>query len=95
VVKVVRPGGLLVYKMHTLAQAKLGGGPKNPAHLLEPGELLQLAAGLRVLQLRRRLLRHLFAVMDSGRDLGTLAEIASNSQSVKSPGYVNYPAVSL
>ena len=45
-VKVVRPGGLLVYKTHTLAQAKMTGGPKNPAHLLEPGELLQLARGL-------------------------------------------------
>ena len=48
-VKVVRPGGLLVYKTHTLAQAKLAGGPKNRAHLLEPGELLQLARGLCVL----------------------------------------------
>src|SRR5271157_4582265 len=41
-VKAVRPGGLLLYKTHTLAQAKLAGGPKNPAHLLEPGELSQL-----------------------------------------------------
>jgi SAM-dependent methyltransferase len=41
--KAVRPGGLLVYKTYTLAQAKLPGGPKNPAHLLEPGELLRLA----------------------------------------------------
>ena len=48
-VKVVRPGGLLVYKTHTLAQAKMTGGPKNPAHLLEPGELLRLADGLRIL----------------------------------------------
>ena len=51
-VKAVRPGGLLVYKTLTLAQAKLAGGPKNPAHLLEPGELLQLADGLRVLHYR-------------------------------------------
>jgi tellurite methyltransferase len=48
-VNAVRPGGLLVYKTYTLAQAKLAGGPKNPGHLLEPGELLQLASGLRVL----------------------------------------------
>ncbi len=48
-VQAVRPGGLLVYKTYTLAQAKLAGGPKNPAHLLAPGELLQLADGLRVL----------------------------------------------
>ena len=49
IVQAVRPGGLLVYKTYTLAQAKLAGGPKNPAHLLEPGELLQMASGLRVL----------------------------------------------
>ena len=40
--KAVRPGGLLVYKTYTRAQAKLAGGPKNPAYLLEPGELLRL-----------------------------------------------------
>jgi len=49
IVKAVRPGGLLVYKTYTLAQAKLAGGPKNPAHLLKPGELLHLADGLRIL----------------------------------------------
>jgi len=49
IVKAVRPGGLLVYKTYTLAQAKLAGGPKNPAHLLNPGELLHLADGLRIL----------------------------------------------
>jgi SAM-dependent methyltransferase len=54
IVKAVRPGGLLVYKTHTLkthtlAQAKLASGPKNPAHLLKPGELLQLANGMRIL----------------------------------------------
>jgi SAM-dependent methyltransferase len=49
IVKAVRPGGLLVYKTLTLEQAKLADGPKNPAHLLNPGELLQLADGLRIL----------------------------------------------
>jgi tellurite methyltransferase len=49
IVKAVRPGGLLVYKTYTLAQAKVAAGPKNPVHLLEPGELLQLADGLRIL----------------------------------------------
>jgi SAM-dependent methyltransferase len=52
IVKAVRPGGLLVYKTLTLAQLKLPDGPKDPAHLLEPGELLQLADGLRVLHYR-------------------------------------------
>jgi SAM-dependent methyltransferase len=44
-VKAVRPGGLFVYKTYTVAQAKLAGGPKNPAYLLQAGELLQLAEG--------------------------------------------------
>jgi tellurite methyltransferase len=47
----IRPGGLLIYKTYTSMEAKLGG-PKNPAHLLEPGELLRLVAGLRVLHYR-------------------------------------------
>ena len=49
IVKALRPGGLLLHKTHTVAQSQLAGGPKNPAHLLQPGELLQLAGGLRVL----------------------------------------------
>ncbi len=52
IVKALRPGGLLIYKTYTLAQAKLASGPKNPAHLLAPGELLQLARELRVLHYR-------------------------------------------
>jgi len=48
----IRPGGLLVYKTYTLTQAKFEYGPKNPAHLLKPGELLRLAANLRVLHYR-------------------------------------------
>jgi tellurite methyltransferase len=52
VVRAVRPGGLLVYKTHTLEQANLAGGPKDPAYLLKPGELLELAGGLRVLHYR-------------------------------------------
>ena len=52
IVKAVRPGGLLIYKTHTIAQANLANGPKNRAHLLEPDELLQLAVGLRVLHYR-------------------------------------------
>ena len=55
IVKAVRPGGLLLYKTHTLAQAKLAGGPKNPAHLLESGELSQLANGLRILHYREEM----------------------------------------
>ena len=49
VVKAIKPGGLLIYKTLTMEQMKLAGGPKDPAHLLEEGELLRLAAGLQVL----------------------------------------------
>jgi SAM-dependent methyltransferase len=52
VVTAVRPGGLLVYKTYTRAQAELPRGPKNSEHLLDPGELLQLAASLKVLHYR-------------------------------------------
>jgi tellurite methyltransferase len=51
-VTAVRPGGLLVYKTYTRAQAKLPRGPKDPEHLLAPGELLQLASGFKVLHYR-------------------------------------------
>ena len=52
IVKVIRPGGLLVYKTLTMAQLELAGGPKDPAHLLEKDELLRLADGLDVLHYR-------------------------------------------
>jgi tellurite methyltransferase len=52
IVKAVRPGGVLIYKTHTVAQAYLASGPKNTAHMLEPDELLQLAAGMRILHYR-------------------------------------------
>ena len=55
IAKAVRPGGLLLYKTYTLAQARLPRGPKNPAHLLEQGELLRLADGLRVLHYREEM----------------------------------------
>jgi len=55
IVKALRPGGLLIYKTHTVAQAALADGPKNPEHLLQPDELLHLASGLRVLHYRERL----------------------------------------
>jgi SAM-dependent methyltransferase len=42
------PGGLLLYETFTRAQEKLGHGPRNPAFLLEPGELPRLFPTLRV-----------------------------------------------
>lgn len=45
----ISPGGLLVYETFAMGQAKYGR-PRNPAHLLLPGELLELVRGqLRVL----------------------------------------------
>jgi tellurite methyltransferase len=49
IVKAMRPGGLLLYKTHTVAQKASARGPRNPEHLLKPGELQELADGLRVL----------------------------------------------
>lgn len=72
-VRAVRPGGLLIYKTHTLAQAKLAGGPKNPAHLLRPGELLQLASGLRVLHYQERVAKKATAELVARKE--TIQEI--------------------
>jgi len=52
IAKAIRPGGLLIYKTHTVAQTELAGGPKDRSYLLEAGELLRLADGLRVLHYR-------------------------------------------
>jgi 2-polyprenyl-3-methyl-5-hydroxy-6-metoxy-1,4-benzoquinol methylase len=48
-VKAIKPGGLLIFKAYTRAQAKFGGGPTNPEYLLEEDELLHSFPGLRVL----------------------------------------------
>ena len=61
--KAIRPGGLLIYKTYTSLQAKLPGGPRNPAHLLEPGELPRLAAGLQVLHYREEVAERATAEM--------------------------------
>ncbi|PIV89423.1 MAG: SAM-dependent methyltransferase [Hydrogenophilales bacterium CG17_big_fil_post_rev_8_21_14_2_50_63_12] len=45
----LEPGGVLIYETFSLGQAKYGR-PRNPAHLLLPGELLEITRGkLRVL----------------------------------------------
>jgi SAM-dependent methyltransferase len=45
----LQPGGLLLYETFTTAQRDLPGGPRNPAFLLEPGELPKLFPTLDVL----------------------------------------------
>lgn len=48
-VAALEPGGVLIYETFSLGQAKYGR-PRNPAHLLLPGELLEMVRGkLRVL----------------------------------------------
>jgi SAM-dependent methyltransferase len=42
----LRPGGLLLYETFTVRQRDTGRGPRNPAFLLEPGELPRLFPGL-------------------------------------------------
>jgi len=44
------PGGLLLYETFTWSQRELGHGPRNPAFLLQPGELPALFPGLRTAQ---------------------------------------------
>lgn len=47
-IEALRPGGVLIYETFALGQERYGR-PRNPAHLLLPGELLELArGGLRV-----------------------------------------------
>ena len=69
VVKALRPGGLLIYKTHIRAQARLAGGPKNPEHLLKPGELLQLAGGLSVLHFREEVAEKATAELVAKREV--------------------------
>lgn len=38
----LRPGGLMFYETFTTEQLRFEDGPRSPAHLLEPGELLRM-----------------------------------------------------
>jgi tellurite methyltransferase len=37
--RVLKPGGMLLFETFTRAQLTYSGGPRNPAYLLESGEL--------------------------------------------------------
>jgi len=37
--RALRPGGMLLFETHTKAQLDFAGGPRNPEHLLDQGEL--------------------------------------------------------
>jgi tellurite methyltransferase len=45
----LRPGGVLVFETFTRAQLNYSGGPRNPTHLLESGELRTAFPGLHTL----------------------------------------------
>ncbi len=47
--RALRPNGVLLMETFTRAQLEFAGGPRNPAYLLETGELRDAFPGLRVL----------------------------------------------
>jgi SAM-dependent methyltransferase len=47
--RALRPGGVLLFETFTRAQLNYSGGPRNPAHLLESGELRSAFPKLHVL----------------------------------------------
>ncbi|MGB2621478.1 MAG: class I SAM-dependent methyltransferase [Candidatus Acidiferrum sp.] len=49
IARALRPGGLLLLETFTRAQLQHSDGPRNPAYLLEPGELRTAFPELRVL----------------------------------------------
>jgi SAM-dependent methyltransferase len=49
IARALAPGGLLLYETFTVDQHVLGRGPRNPDHLLEPGELPELFSELEIL----------------------------------------------
>jgi len=49
IARALGPGGVVLYETFTTGQRALGRGPTSPDHLLGPGELRTLFAGLEVL----------------------------------------------
>jgi SAM-dependent methyltransferase len=49
IVAALKPGGVLVFETFTIEQLQFGWGPKLPDHLLRPGELREMFAGLETL----------------------------------------------
>jgi tellurite methyltransferase len=49
IARVLKPGGMLIYRTYTIDRIKVPGGPSDPQYLLQPNELLHAFAGMRVL----------------------------------------------
>ena len=47
--RALAPGGMLLFETYTRAQLEFSGGPRNPDHLLEQGELRTAFPSLRLL----------------------------------------------
>jgi len=47
--RALKPGGTLIYRTYTIAQLGFERGPRDPRFLLEPGELREAFAALRIL----------------------------------------------
>jgi len=47
--RTLQPGGMLLFETYTTAQMAFEGGPRNPAYLLEPGELRASFPELRII----------------------------------------------
>jgi SAM-dependent methyltransferase len=48
--RILAPGGLLLYETFTAAHVEFGYGPRNPDHLLKPGELPKLFPDFEILE---------------------------------------------
>jgi SAM-dependent methyltransferase len=48
----LKPGGVVIYQTFTTEQLRFGAGPRNPDHLLRPGELRQVFADWEILRYR-------------------------------------------
>ena len=57
IVRVLRPGGLLLYETFTRKQREIAEHPRNPAFLLEPGELPELFSALETLRAEEALVQ--------------------------------------
>jgi tellurite methyltransferase len=79
ILQAVRPGALLLYKTYTMDQLKLPGGPKDPSHLLAPGEILSLIRGMRVLHHSETVVEKATAEIVAKKDEGRAGSFAVGS----------------